>query len=104
MDRAKTESALVHVAAEFVNRESNRRSLITVTRVELDDRGHKARIYVTIFPDTQVKAALDFLGRVEDDFIQFARTRIKMQTLPRCTFVQDPNIGGLDVGKEVPIE
>ena len=96
-DRAKTESALHEVAAEFVNRESNRRSLITVTKVELDDRGHKARIFVSVFPDTQAAAALDFLSRMHEDFREYVRSKIKMQNVPHCTFVQDPNIGGVVV-------
>ena len=103
MDRAKTASAIHTAAAEFVNRESNRRSLITVTKVELDERGLKARVYVTVYPDTQAVAALDFLSRAKDDLKDFLQKRIRMQALPHCTFVQDPNIAGIVVGEVPPV-
>ena len=100
MDREKILSALVHVAAEFINRESNRQSLITVTRAELDDRGHEALIFISVYPDDKAHGALDFLNRNIDEFKRFVRSRLKMQDIPRDRFVQDPNLGGLDVGKE----
>lgn len=103
MDNAKIESALEHAAAEFINRESNRRSLITVTRVTMDDKGLRAQIFVSVFPDTQAAAALDFLSRMEDDFRNYVRKHIKIHVLPRFTFVQDPNIGGLEVGGDQTI-
>ncbi len=100
MDKAKVTSALLHAAAEFVNRESNRRSLITVTRVEMDDRGRGATIYISVFPDTQAKAALDFLSRSREDFRDYVREHIKMRGLPMFTFQQDPNIGGVRIEEQ----
>lgn len=102
MDNAKLASALQHVAAEFINRESNRRSLITVTRVELDDRSRNATVFVSVYPDNQAGAALDFLGRMHDDFREFIKKSLKIRFIPTFTFQQDPNIGG--VGEAVPIE
>lgn len=96
MDNAKVLSALVHVAAEYINRESNRQSLITVTRVALDARGREAYIYVSIYPDDHAHAALDFLNRNHDEFKQFVRSRLKMHDIPRYRFVQDPNIAGVE--------
>jgi ribosome-binding factor A len=100
MDNAKVVSAIHSAAAEFINRESNRRSLITVTKVELNPRGLRGRIYVSIFPDLQSHAAIDFLSRMEDDFKDYLRTKIKMHIYPHCVFVQDPNIGGLVAPEE----
>lgn len=104
MDRAKIISALEHTAAEFINRESNRQSLITVTRAMLDDSASEATIFISIYPDTQAHGALDFLNRNIDDFKRFVRSRLKMHNIPRYRFMQDPNVGGLEVGKEVPVE
>lgn len=97
MSRAQVESAILHAAAEFVNRESNRQSLITVTKVELDERGLKGRVYVSVFPDERAATALEFLERRADDFRDFVKKRIKLRGFPTFAFVQDPNIGGLDV-------
>lgn len=103
MDRNKIRSALEHTAAEFINRESNRQSLITVTRVELDERGFEAHIFVSIYPDDKAFAALDFLNRNVDEFKHYVRTRLKMHDIPRYRFIQDPNIAGLEVGKDQEI-
>ncbi|MEK7531023.1 MAG: ribosome-binding factor A [Patescibacteria group bacterium] len=99
-------SALEHAAAEFINRESNRRSLITVTRVELDDHKNKAIVFVSVYPDAQAPAALDFLSRVTDDFYDYVREHIKMRSAPRFSFQQDPNLGGFknETMPEVPSE
>ncbi len=104
MDRAKVLSALEHTAAEFINRESNRQSLITVTHAELDDRGQEALIFVSVYPDERAHGAIDFLNRNVDEFKKFVRSRLKMHNIPRYRFMQDPNLGGLEVGKEVPVE
>lgn len=95
MDRAKIHSALEHTAAEFINRESNRQSLITVTRAELDDRGHEAIIFVSVYPDDKAHGAIDFLNRNVDEFKRFVRSRLKMHDIPRYRFMQDPNIAGV---------
>ena len=100
-DIKKTESALLHAAAQFVSRESNRTSLITVTRVQVDDRTLHAHIYVSIYPESQAKTALEFLKRVQPDFRDYIKKNVRMHMLPMMQFLQDPNIGGLTV-EEVP--
>ena len=102
MDNKKVQSAILHAAAEFVNRESNRRSLITVTHVELDPRGTRARIFVSVFPDHSAPAALDFLSRMTDDLKAFVKEKIKIHNVPQFTFMQDPNIGGVTPIEEPP--
>jgi ribosome-binding factor A len=95
MDKAKTESALLHAAAEFINRESNRTSLITVTRVELDDRGQHLTVFVSVFPDEHARTALEFLSRVRDEFAEYIKKTIKIRMIPRIVFLQDPHLGGV---------
>ncbi len=97
MDKAKVQSALEHAVADFVNRESNRRSLITVTRVQVDDRGLHARVFVSVYPDSQAKAALDFLSRTTEDLRTFVKSHVSMHTVPHFIYQQDPNIAGLGV-------
>ncbi len=97
MDKAKTESALLHAAAEFINRESNRTSLITVTRVELDTRGQHLTVFVSVFPDENARIALEFLSRVRDEFAQYIKKTIKIRSIPRIVFLQDPYLGGVVV-------
>ena len=102
MDNEKVISALTHTAAEYINRESNRQSLITVTKVTVDDRGREACIYISIYPDNKAHAALDFLNRNADEFKRYVHAHVKMRSIPRYRFLQDPNIAG--VGEAVPVE
>ena len=56
-----------HLVAEYLNLESNRMSLITVTGIDLSPDMGKAIILVSVFPDDKSKGALDFLNRKRDD-------------------------------------
>ncbi|MES2014836.1 MAG: ribosome-binding factor A [Patescibacteria group bacterium] len=86
-------SALTAAAALFISRESNRRSLITVTRVELEDGGKKARIFVSVLPKEQTHAVTDFLSRQKEEFVAFLKTQARLHTIPRVTFLPDPEMG-----------
>ncbi len=77
----------------FINRESNRRSLITVTRVEIEDGGKIARIFVSVMPQNQAHAVTDFLSRQQKEFTSFLKTQARLHTIPRVTFLPDPEMG-----------
>lgn len=86
-------SALTAAAALFINRESNRRSLITVTKVEIEDGGRIARIFVSVMPQNQAHAVTDFLSRQQREFAAFLKTQARLHTIPRVTFLPDPEMG-----------
>lgn len=86
-------AALKDAAALFINRESNRRSLITVTKIEIEDAGKRARIYVSVMPKDQTHAVTDFLSRQEREFISFLKSTVKVHVVPRVTFLPDPDMG-----------
>lgn len=85
----KLESLLREVASEFLARESNRQSLITVTNVHLLERDRKAEICVTVFPDNREKQALDFLARKRRDFAKYLTEHTRLQYLPKVVFSID---------------
>jgi ribosome-binding factor A len=76
-------------AAEFLMRESNRQSLITVTAVRMDERGGHASIYITVLPDSAEEAALAFANRQKREFGEFLLTRVRGMRLPKFEFVLD---------------
>lgn len=86
--------ALKKAASEFINRESNRRSMITVTKVGLDKRGTLVDIYVSVFPESGTQAATEFLNRNRDEFKRYLKQHISLRTVPRVRFLADPVIGG----------
>jgi ribosome-binding factor A len=78
-----------HLAAEFINTESNRTSLITVTRASLSDDERRADIYFTVLPTDQEEAAEIFLRRKRTEFRDYARKHTKLRILPTFDFVID---------------
>jgi ribosome-binding factor A len=68
----------------------------------MDERGHEALIFISVYPDDKAYAALDFLNRNADEFKQYVRSKLRMKDIPRYRFLQDPHVGG--VGEAVPVE
>jgi ribosome-binding factor A len=64
----KLAGIISELAAEFLSRESNRTSLITVTRSEALNRGKKAIVYFTVLPEVEENAALEFARRKRGEF------------------------------------
>jgi ribosome-binding factor A len=59
----RIEGEIARAAGEWIARESNRTSLVTVTRVMLSDDGARAQIFISVLPEDQEKAACDFIRR-----------------------------------------
>ncbi|MEK7606128.1 MAG: ribosome-binding factor A [Patescibacteria group bacterium] len=89
MHEGTREETFAHLAAEFINRESNRESLITVTRVMSSTDSKRADVYITVLPDTRVPEALDFLKRKRSEFREFVKTHTRGRSVPTFDFVFD---------------
>lgn len=76
-------------ASEFIERESNGKSLITVTNVDLSTDFQKAVIFVTVFPDQEEKKAVDFLKRNLNEFREFIKSHTRLQHIPWFDFEID---------------
>jgi ribosome-binding factor A len=83
------EEILKHLAAEFLSKESNRKSLITVTRVVTNDRGNNATIFFTVFPENQEEAALDFIKRQRSEFRAYVKYNARLMKIPFFDFEID---------------
>ncbi len=79
---AKLQELIRELAAEFFSRESNRQSLITVTGVEIADRGGRAKILMTVIPESQEEAAIGFAHRQLTDFKHYFMERARIQRIP----------------------
>lgn len=88
-------SALHTAAAEFINRESNRRSLITVMRVDLSPNEKRARVFVSVYPAKDTAAAMDFLSRQHEAFMSYLKKSVKLHLLPSVLFLPDPEMSGI---------
>ena len=83
------EEGFAHLAAEFINTESNRQSLITVTRARLTDDERKADIYFTVLPTEQEQPVATFLKRKRTEFRDFVKKHTKVRVLPTFDFLLD---------------
>ncbi len=83
------EEILRDCAARFLSIESNRKSMITVTRVETNDRGGTATIFFTVFPEEQEAAVLDFVKRKRSEFREFVKGNARLMKIPFFDFEID---------------
>lgn len=85
----KMQEIIRQVAAEYLVREANPQSLITVTRVEMGEGGKFANIFITVFPETAEKAAVAFANRHRGDFGEFYKKNRRGAFPPKVEFFID---------------
>jgi ribosome-binding factor A len=73
-------------SADFLQRESNRTSLITVTDVKISADAKEATILFTVLPDDKAEAALEFARRQLSDFRIFINEKVKAGRMPYFHF------------------
>ncbi len=78
----KLSSRIREIASEFFARESNRSSLITITRASVSKDMAKATIYISVFPETNEETALDFCRRKMGDFRAYAKPQLPLKRIP----------------------
>ena len=77
------------LGARFLNLNSNKSSLLTVTKVELTRDGKRATIFFTVFPDNFEKTALEFVKRKRSEFKEFVKENSKLGRIPQLDFEID---------------
>ena len=74
----KAAELIKNAVAEYINTESNKTTLITVTGARLTKDWARCTILVTVFPDDKTKGALDFLTRKRGEVRDYVKDRVKM--------------------------
>ncbi|HEY4493779.1 MAG TPA: ribosome-binding factor A [Candidatus Paceibacterota bacterium] len=77
------------LVSECLEKESDRKALITITRVELLGEGKLARCYMSVFPVVSEKAALGFAERHAGVVREYISQKTKMRHVPKIQFVLD---------------
>jgi ribosome-binding factor A len=85
----KLKDVIKSAAAEFLQRESNYTSIITVTDVSISDKGNRATIFFTVLPENKEEGALDFTKRKRAEFREFFKGKARMRSLPFFDFEID---------------
>lgn len=80
--QTKIEEQIARLASTFIERESNKTAIITVTRVEVLDRGRSATIYISVLPESGEESAINFLKRKRHDLRTVIKKGINMVNIP----------------------
>jgi len=76
-------------AAEFMQKESNGASLITITDVRLSNDEKYANILFTVLPDDKEEAVIEFTKRMRSEFRQYVKHNTKLGRIPTFDFQID---------------
>lgn len=78
----KIEEMLMRIAAEYIEKESNKTSLITVTRTEITLDLRQAKVFITVYPETKENEVVDFLKRQRSELRDFVKKRMIVKVIP----------------------
>lgn len=78
----KIANQIKKLAAEFLGRENNRTSLITVTSCNTSPDLKKSTIFITVLPDAKEHDALDFAKRKRAEIREFIKGKMKIKIIP----------------------
>ena len=78
----RMQQIIKELASEFLSKESNRQSLVTVTNVIFSTRSKKATIMISVLPDHKATAALDFARRKRAEMRAFIKQKSRLSILP----------------------
>ena len=80
---------IAHLAARFLDHESNRQSIMTVTRADISPDLSKGTIYFTVMPELYEEEALKFAKRKRTDFRTYIKKNSELRRLPYFDFEID---------------
>jgi ribosome-binding factor A len=78
----KVANNIKELSAQFLGRENNRSSLITVTSATTSPDLKKATIFITVLPTSKEIAALDFVKRKRGDLREFLKKNMPIKIIP----------------------
>mgnify|MGYP001596579642 CR=1 FL=1 len=78
----KMANVIKKLAAQFLERETNRTSLITVTSTTVSPDIKQATIFITVLPDTKETSALEFVKRKRKELREFFKKNMQVKIIP----------------------
>lgn len=78
----KVAEQLRQYAAQFLAIESNRTSLVTVTRCSVSPDLKQATVYITVLPEDKEEAVLAFAKRKRSDLRTYVKNTIRIKQIP----------------------
>ena len=78
----KVANHIKELAAQFLGRENNRTSLITVTGASVSPDLKRGTIYITVLPSDKEGVALGFVSRKLGEFREFLKDNMAVKVIP----------------------
>ncbi len=78
----KVSTLIRELAAQYLARENNKTSLITVTKVTVSPDLKNATIYITVIPDDKENTALLFAKRKRSDIRDYLKQNMETRMIP----------------------
>lgn len=78
----KVANQIKELAAQFLGRENNRTSLITITSATVSPDLKRATIFITALPDTKEKSALQFVKRKRNELRKYLKKNMPIKIIP----------------------
>jgi len=78
----KVANHIKKLTAEFLGRENNRTSLITVTSATCSPDLKRATVFITVLPTDKEKAALEFAKRKRGELREFLKKVMTTKNIP----------------------
>ncbi|MDO8659776.1 MAG: ribosome-binding factor A [Candidatus Parcubacteria bacterium] len=85
----KVANRIKELSAEFLMRENNRTSLITVISCDASPDLKRATIYITVLPNSKEKTALEFVKRKRAELRDFLKKNMPIKIIPFLDFEID---------------
>lgn len=85
----KAKEVVREAIASFIETESNRNSMITVTSMDASPDFKRVTIFVTVFPEHAETAALDFLKRQRSEAREYLKKHTRLARIPFLDFAVD---------------
>ncbi len=87
--KGRAESVIRKIVDEYISRNSGGQSLITITSIVQADRSNNVTIRVSVLPENQEKAVIDFLNRNVSEIRDDIKSKSKIGILPFLHFEID---------------
>lgn len=78
----KAANIIKELAAQFLGKENNRTSLITVTECTCSSDLKRATIYITVMPDSKEHSVLHFVKRKSGELRKFLKNNLTTKNIP----------------------
>lgn len=85
----KMNKELAKIFATFIERESNKTSLITVTRCDISPNFKSVKVYLSVLPTDKEDSVLAFMNRRKWDARDYVKKKLNTRVIPFVEFEID---------------